>query len=274
MTTIIENIHVETFKRGSKTYFNSSRFFPPEVKKDVYILYGFVRKADNFVDKIPSDEQGFHAFEQSYRKALDGTPSGDTIIDSFIDLMKRKQFHPSWVDAFLKSMEMDLVKGEYDDIGETLEYIYGSAEVIGLFMAKLLDLPEECYHAAKMLGRSMQYINFIRDIHEDLSLGRRYLPLKETPLQHLDHNTLERDPEGFETFMRIHLEMYREWQRQAEEGYSYIPRTYRIPIKTASDMYNWTAEQIRRDPSVTFRKKVKPGKLRIVLQVLKNFIGL
>ena len=269
----LEQIHRTTFKQGSRTYFNSSLFFPREVRRDVFALYGFVRVADNFVDSVPQDPDGFYGFKKAYERALKEGSIGDPIVDAFVELGRRKSFDPVWTDAFLHSMELDLSKKEYNRLEETLEYIYGSAEVIGLYMAKVMDLVPESFPHAERLGRSMQYINFIRDIHEDLSLGRRYLPLKGTPLQHLDHKTLEQDPGGFEKFIRIHLEMYRDWQRQAEEGYSYIPRTYRIPIKTASDMYNWTAEQIRRDPSVTFKKKVKPGKTRIVLQVLKNFIG-
>jgi 15-cis-phytoene synthase len=274
MNTAIETVHVETFKNGSKTYFNSSRFFPDEVKRDVYILYGFVRKADDFVDRIPSDMSGFYRFKEKYREALAGLPSGDTIIDSFIDLIRRKDLDPEWVAAFLSSMEMDMFKSEYNDIEETLEYIYGSAEVIGLFMARLLGLPAESYYSARMLGRSMQYINFIRDINEDISLGRRYLPLTGTPLETLDQGTPLRDPEGFELFIRFHLQKYIEWQRQAEAGYRYIPRRYLVPIKTASEMYTWTADQIKRNPAVVFEKKVKPAKRRIVLHVIKNFIGL
>ena len=273
MSTSIENVHIETFKNGSKTYFNSSRFFPEEVRNDVYILYGFVRKADNFIDKIPSDMGGFYRFKDRYRKALAGRPAGDIIIDSFVELTRRKVFEPAWADAFIASMEMDLFKSTYDTIEETLEYIYGSAEVIGLFMARLMELPEEAFYPARMLGRSMQYINFIRDISEDLALGRRYLPLTGTPLESLDEGTVYTDPEGFDTFMRIHLQKYREWQHQAEEGFRYIPRRYRIPIKTASEMYTWTAEQIQEHPAIVFERKVKPARSRIIVQAIKNIIG-
>jgi phytoene synthase len=273
MSTSIENVHIETFKSGSKTYFNSSRFFPEGVREDVYILYGFVRKADDFIDKVPSDMGGFYRFKDSYRNALAGRPAGDIIIDSFVELMRRKVFEPAWTDAFLASMEMDLFKSTYDTIEETLEYVYGSAEVIGLFMARLMELPKEAFYPARMLGRSMQYINFIRDISEDLALGRRYLPLSGTPLTALDEATVYTDPEKFTTFMKIHLQKYREWQHQAEEGFRYIPRRYRIPVKTASEMYTWTAEQIQADPAIVFEKKVKPAKSRIIVQAIKNIIG-
>jgi phytoene synthase len=273
MDVALDTIHRQTFRRGSKTYFNSSRLFPPPVKRDVFILYGFVRKADDFVDRVPSDMGGFYRFRESYRNAREGIPSGEIIIDSFVDLSRRTGFDPEWTEAFLCSMEMDLFKSEYNTIEETLEYIYGSAEVIGLFMARVLDLPAASHFYAQMLGRSMQYINFIRDIGEDLTLGRRYLPLAQTPLERLDNTAPLRDPGGFRAFMGYHLRKYREWQAVAERGFGYIPKRYRSPIVTASDMYNWTAEQIRKNPAVVFDRKVKPGKVRIVFHVLKNFLG-
>ena len=79
---------------------------------------------------------------------------------------------------------MDIKKKEYNSLEETLEYIYGSAEVIGFFMAKIIGLSDESLYYAGRLGRSMQYINFIRDIEEDNNLGRRYLVIIE-PLRSL-----------------------------------------------------------------------------------------
>jgi phytoene synthase len=269
----LERIHYTTFKQGSRTYFNSSLFFPKAVRRDVFALYGFVRVADNFVDSVPQDADGFHRFRDAYLKACGGRATGDPIIDAFVELSGRKGFDPAWADAFLHSMELDLSKKEYDRLEETLEYIYGSAEVIGLYMAKILDLSPDSFPHAERLGRSMQYINFIRDIDEDRTLGRRYLPLEGTPLESLDREYVLSHPEQFNGFLRHHLDNYRVWQREAEAGFRYIPRRYLIPIKTASDMYNWTAKTIEEDPMIVFRRKVKPAKGRIWRTVLANTLG-
>jgi phytoene synthase len=270
----IEEIHYTTFKQGSRTYFNSSLFFPRAVRRDVFALYGFVRVADNFVDSVPQDGEGFYAFKSSYQRALQKGPIGDPIIDGFVELSRRKGFDPAWAEAFLHSMELDLTKKEYNRLEETLEYIYGSAEVIGLYMAKVLDLAEASHPHAERLGRSMQYINFIRDIDEDRTLGRRYLPLEGTPLESLERGYVRSHPQEFDQFLRHHLDKYRNWQREAEEGFRYIPRRFLIPIKTASDMYNWTARTIQKDPMVVFERKVKPSKGRIWRTVLANLLGM
>ena len=269
-----EQIHRTTFKQGSRTYFNSSLFFPKAVREDVFALYGFVRVADDFVDSVPQNQEGFYAFKEAYRRAQKQGPIGDPIIDAFVELDRRKSFDPAWTEAFLHSMELDLSKKEYNRLEETLEYIYGSAEVIGLFMAKVMNLEPEAFPHAQRLGRSMQYINFIRDIDEDRTLGRRYLPLEGTDLESLDREYVESHPDQFKEFLRHHLDRYRTWQREAEEGFRYIPRRYLIPIKTASDMYNWTARTIEGNPMIVFQRKVKPAKGRIWATVLANALGL
>jgi len=266
----VTQTHYETFKRGSKTYFNSSLFFPEYIRRDVFALYGFVRVADDFVDSTPQDAEGFYRFTKRYRQAMAGEPSGDTIVDSFVELLRRREFDPKWVDAFLHSMELDLSKRCYDSLDETLEYIYGSAEVIGLFMARIMDLPFRSYESAKLQGRAMQYINFIRDIDEDLSLGRRYLPLDGSSLVKLERDYVSKQADEFCSFVRHHLDLYRRWQAEAESGYHFIPKRYLIPVKTASDMYRWTARRIERNPLVVYTRKVKPPKIRIMLQVFKN----
>jgi phytoene synthase len=266
-------MHRDVFKGGSKTYFNSSLFFPADVRDDVFILYGFVRVADDFVDSVPQQPKEFHAFVDRYRRAFAGEHVDDVIIDSFVDLARRKEFDPEWTDAFLHSMALDLEKQIHATVPEMLEYIYGSAEVIGLYMSQIMGLPPEAHEAAKMLGRSMQVINFIRDINEDNSLGRIYLPISESELPDLQEQSARTRPSEFTSFVRAQLDRYRGWQEEAEAGYRFIPRRYLIPIKTASDMYNWTATQIADDPFVVYRRKVKPSRARIVATVARNSIA-
>jgi phytoene synthase len=215
-------------------------------------------------------EDAFYRFKDAYYHALQGKRSSDIIINAFVDLMHRKSFEHAWVDAFLESMEMDLTKKRYETMEETLHYVYGSAEVIGLMMAKILDLHPESYPFARYLGRSMQYINFIRDIEEDLSLGRTYLPLADSPLERLDFRYVMERQDTFIEFVRTHIGIYRQWQAEAEKGFAYIPKRYLIPIKTASDMYRWTAKRIFHNPLVVFQKKIKPSIPRILFQIATN----
>ena len=199
------------FQQGSRTYFYSSLFFPTNVRRDVFKLYGFVRKADNFVDSVPQNVNGFFKFKRKYEQALTGKTTNDVVIDSFVDLMQRKNFEEKWIDAFFASMEMDLHKTSYETLEETLKYIYGSAEIIGLMMAKTMNLPDESLQHAKHLGRAMQYINFIRDIAEDLQYNRIYFPkeeLEKHKLKNLNYEQTKKNPEGFSNFVEEQLHRY------------------------------------------------------------------
>ena len=261
------------FKGGSKTYYYSSLFFPKNVRKDVSILYSFVRKADDFVDDVPQRVDEFYDFKGSYERALNGGSSGDIVIDSFIDLQERMGFDEGWIEAFLHSMELDIIKNRYETIEELKEYLYGSAEVIGLMMAKILDLPEGSYKSARYLGRAMQYINFIRDIEEDLYLNRQYFPLKDMKkfdLYSLEYEETHVKKDAFKAFVKEQVGRYYDWQDKAEAGFHYIPRRYLIPIKTASDMYKWTARGIMLNPNIVYYKKLKPSKFRIFNNGIRN----
>lgn len=272
---MINKTFYSIFQQGSRTYFYSSLFFPTTVKKDVFELYGFVRKVDNFADSIPQDKNKFKRFTQMYYNALSGEPSDDIVINSFISLQQKKGFEQEWIDSFLSSMEMDFSKQHYETLDDTLRYIYGSAEVIGLMMAKILKLPKQSYPYAQYLGRSMQYINFIRDISEDINLGRCYLPsadMKQFGLKNLDYSYTIDHATQFKEFIRFQLKRYCTWQTNAEQGYHYIPKRYLISIKTASEMYHWTAEQIYKNPFIVYEWKVKPLITRIITTSLINFI--
>ncbi len=261
------------FKKGSKTYFYNSLFFRNAVKDDVFALYSFVRKADDFVDAVPQQTEEFYAFKDAYERALAGQPSGDVVIDSFVELSYRKGFPKQWTDAFLNSMEMDLTKDSYENMEEVDTYIFGSAEVIGLYMSQVLGLPESTHPYAQYLGKAMQYINFIRDINEDLGLGRSYFPrhdYEQFGLTGLTPEEARTNPEGFKGFVRKQIERYSEWQQKAEEGFKYIPKRELIPILNASEMYKWTADRIREDPFIIYRQKVKPSVPRILMTMGLN----
>lgn len=258
------------FKGGSKTYFNSSLYFPEDVRRDVFILYGFARVADDFVDNTPQDECGFTAFCEAWERADCGDLSGDPIIDDFVELSRRRSFESSWTRAFLASMAADLETVAYDRLEQTLAYIYGSAEVIGLYMSRIMGLPDAALPHARMLGRAMQYINFLRDIAEDVELGRRYLPLGDSGLQSLDEAEVRAKPEIFKTWYREQMDLCRSWHAQGALGYGYIPNRYLMPIRTAEDMYLWTIDVLDKDPLQLYERKVKPPLSQIRRRALRN----
>ncbi|WP_393971790.1 phytoene/squalene synthase family protein [Oxyplasma meridianum] len=264
----------DIFRKGSKTYFNSSRFFPDEYRNDVTIFYSFVRVADDLVDKVPQDADGFYHFMDTYMRSLSGGFSGYSVVDDFVSLMEKKGIEPNLVESFFKAMKMDLTKTRYETMAELCDYMHGSAEVIGLIMRRILDLPKVAEEYASLLGRSMQFLNFVRDVREDNELGRMYLPAdsaRKFGLNSLRENDVKGKEEDFSSFIKENLDIFFEWDREARKGFRFIPKRLLIPIITAQNMYAWTARKIFRNPMIVFRNKVKPSKGRILLEIFKNW---
>ncbi len=265
---------VKIFKKASTTFYNSSMFFPEDVRSDVVTLYAFVRIADNFVDNEKPDADGIKEFIKNTKSALRTGKSSDEIIHGFVELSNRKRFETEWINAFLNAMVQDLTVKQYDSYKDLQKYMFGSAEVIGLMMAKILDLPQESERYARYQGEAFQLINFIRDVGDDLARGRVYLPqedLQKFGLKKLSSSI--RIKQAFEDLIQSELDRFFEIQSKAEEGYKYIPKKYLVPIKTASDMFVWTAQEIQKNPSIVLHKQIKPSTKRVKMQFMRNMGG-
>lgn len=267
------------FKKGSTTYYWSSKFFPREVREDVFKLYSFVRVADDYVDQVPADVQQFTALCEGWdaakrdknfntvRRPKDTL--NERVIKNVVDVVRNYKCDPAWIDAFLVSMQADVDGKRYQTLDDTLQYMYGSAEVIGLLMAKILGLPDEALPYARLQGRAMQMINFIRDIAEDNDLGRCYFAAEDlaqfglTDLQKPNETDADKQAK-IAQLICFELERYQAWQTEAEAGFAYIPKRLLGPLRTAVDMYNWTAHEIAKQPLQVYERKLKPTKFRVV----------
>jgi phytoene synthase len=264
------------FRKGSKTFFYATLFFPKKKRKQITSLYAFVRTVDDFVDRIPQDKKGFLNFKELYYKALVGQQVQSSIINQFILLQKDLAFEQVWIDSFFKAMESDLNFNHYQTLRQTEDYMYGSAEVIGLMMSKIMEVVPENYFFAQKLGQAFQYINFIRDLAEDQKLGRSYLPADfyfKFNLKSLTKEEVFSKPEEFKRFFRNQIDYFYSLIDEAKLGFSFIPKRYQKPIKIATNLYLWTASVIYKNPLIVFDKKVKPSKMRLVLETLKIILN-
>lgn len=278
-------IEKEIFRAGSTTYYFSSIFFPKKIKDDVFRLYSFVRVADDYVDAIPAKKSQFKKLRKLWDESINDAAfntevsvSDDVnyrVVKNMVYVTRKYHFEPQWITAFLDSMQADLDLKKYRTLDDTIWYMYGSAEVIGMMMAKIMGLPKKAYPFAMMQGRAMQYINFIRDIAEDNTLGRQYFPaseLKKYNLPNIKKNTAKANPEIFNEFIQAQLQYYELWQSEANRGFNYIPKRIRIPLQTATDMYNWTAIKIAEEPLIVFDKKIKPSKIKVISTALLKIL--
>ena len=168
-----------------KTYYLATLLLPKAKRPFVHALYGFARYADEIVDDLASplsDQEKadlLRAWSSGIIEDLRRGDSSDPIGMALVDTVTRFAIPIEHFEAFIHSMTMDLSVSEYQSYDDLLEYVYGSAAVIGLEMVPILGaLSPEAYGAAEKLGIAFQLANFIRDVGEDLDRGRVYLPIQ------------------------------------------------------------------------------------------------
>ncbi len=274
---MISNNFFNIFRKGSRTFFYSSLFFPPEIRDDVFAFYSFVRTADNFVDVIPQQKKQFINFRKQLFAEISGIPSHNPILSAFVKLSLKYAFKKTWIHSFMAAMESDLHPKKNLTDKKLATYIHGSAEVIGLMLAAIFRLDKAAYPAAKKLGKAMQLVNFIRDIDEDNRLGRIYFTKKDLAtfgLKNLKEKTARNNPLGFEKFIQYQIRKYHRINNHGKKGYTFLPSELLIPVKTATNMYEWTAQQIYQDPFIVYRTKVKPPVSHILYQLGRNSLSL
>ncbi|MCA9369963.1 MAG: phytoene/squalene synthase family protein [Pseudomonadales bacterium] len=263
------------FRKGSTTYFYSSLLFEKDDWQKVATLYEFVRRVDDCVDVVGGqvDTDRLPQLYEEWRGVVGGGESRYRWVNDFHTLSEQVGFEHSWIEAFFHSMFLDLHNTPCHTLKDTQRYMYGSAEVIGLMMNRIVGIHGRTADmCAQLQGRAMQYINFLRDIDEDCGLGRQYIPieiLKKHGLSSLKKDVALRQSEAFYSLMRAEINRYQEWQVQAERGYRYLPFRARLAVSTAARLYNWTARVIQHDPSIVYRLKVKPRKRRVVMTMLQ-----
>jgi 15-cis-phytoene synthase len=173
-----------TTRRYSTSFSIAVRTLSPQVRKAIYSIYGFVRLADEIVDTFHNfnKQELLNKFEKDYYDAIEQGISLNPLLNSFQITVKKYQIPDELIQSFLKSMHADLTKREYINKNELDDYIYGSADVVGLMCLKIfVNGDEEAFNRMKVpamkLGSALQKINFLRDLKNDVeNLNRRYFP--------------------------------------------------------------------------------------------------
>lgn len=168
----------------STSFSLACKLLSPKIRADIYSIYGFVRYADEIVDSFDEYDQRIllNEFEASYYKAYERKISINPILNAFQHVVHKYQIEDHLIQAFLKSMRMDLSKKDYNSYEDYKAYIYGSADVVGLMCLKVfVNGDQEKYIALKdssmKLGSAFQKVNFLRDLKDDSErLARSYFP--------------------------------------------------------------------------------------------------
>ena len=264
-----------------KTYYLATLLLPPGKRPFVHALYGFARYADEIVDDLAStlteDEKSLalHNWGQGVLSDIKEGKSHDHIGAALVDTVNRFAIPINYFEAFLKSMTMDLTVTEYHTYEDLMEYVYGSAAVIGLQMVPILGaLSPDAYIAAEKLGIAFQLANFIRDVGEDLDRGRVYLPITELQAHGVTREMLEErvlTPQ-IKSALKFQIARVRDLQEQATPGIKLLSPESRACIEAASELYCGIVDEVEKIDYQIFRKRAKTSTRRRIKVALPAYL--
>jgi 15-cis-phytoene synthase len=247
-----------------KTYYLATLLLPKAKRPYVHALYGFARYADEIVDDLAStltDEQKAEhltTWGQGVLADLRSGVSHDPIGMALADTVARFKIPIEYFDSFLHSMTMDLTVTEYQTFSDLMEYVYGSASVIGLQMVPILGpLSLDAYPLAEKLGTAFQLANFIRDVGEDLDRGRIYLPLEELQSHGVTWEMLNerKTTPQIRAALKEQIARVRQLQRESDEGINLLEPSSRPCIQAASELYCGIVDEVEKIDYQIFDKR-------------------
>lgn len=258
MKSLFDTISFECSKNVTSAYstsFSSAvKMLAPTIRQDIYNIYGFVRFADEIVDSFHDydKENLFEMFQKDLNAALQNKISLNPILNSFQHTVHKFQIPNSLIASFMKSMKMDLIKSKYETVAEYNEYIYGSADVVGLMCLKVFvngndEKYKELEQPAMRLGSAFQKVNFLRDLKADYDeLNRTYFP--NTDLTKLNEESKN--------------QIIKEIEADFEAGYQGIvnlPLEAKFGVYTAYIYYKKLLSKLKKTPSA----EIKNTRIRV-----------
>ncbi|MDQ1653485.1 MAG: 15-cis-phytoene synthase [Cryptosporangiaceae bacterium] len=254
-----------------KTYYLATLLLPPAKRPHVHALYGFARYADEIVDDLdtnPSEAiraDRLAAFTARVSTDLAAGHSAHPIVRALIHTMGTWEIPPGYVESFLASMRMDLTIAGYATYDALMEYVYGSAEVVGLQMLPILEHPgiprEQAEPFARNLGVGFQLANFIRDVGEDLRRGRVYLPQEDLDSFGVERSRLARGvvDAPIRRLLRFEIDRARSVLDAASPGIELLHPASRDCVRTAFVLYGGILGEIERRDYQVLTQRVSVG---------------
>ena len=236
-------------QRYSTSFSLGTKLLGNGIRMHIYNIYGFVRFADEIVDTFHSFDKKLllQKFEEDLEHALEHKISLNPILNSFQHTVHKFNIQRDLIQAFLKSMKTDLYKHTYKTDLEYKEYIYGSADVVGLMCLQVFvegnqEVYDKLKSAAISLGSAFQKVNFLRDLDADFkNLDRTYFP-------NLDISDFDERSK-----MKIIDEIENDF-KQALFGIYKLPKNSRLGVYTAYSYYHELLMKLKNTPSVKIQK--------------------
>jgi phytoene synthase len=240
-------------KRHGRTYYLATRLLPSWKRRHVHALYGFTRYADDIVDRTegasPAERAArLTAWSDRFVAGLHGAEVDDPLLPAVLHTIAVFDLDPADFSSFLRSMAMDLTVTSYSTYDDLLDYMEGSAAVIGTMMLPILGSrdPAAAREPARQLGLAFQLTNLIRDVAEDLDRGRTYLPDEHLDAFGITRADLEqrRATPKIKTLIEYEVGKAREHYRAAAPGIPLLNPGSQACMRTAFHLYGGILDEV------------------------------
>lgn len=175
----------EVTRREAKNFYYAFRLLDPARRNAIYAVYAFSRRADDAVDSVEEknvSEEEARSKLDGLSRLLRGEAPEDPLSPALMDTIERFRIPVKHFSELLLGMEMDLEKKRYETFEELYTYCFRAASAVGLICIEIFGYSEDAeavHRHAEELGIAMQLTNILRDVREDMTLGRIYLPSED-----------------------------------------------------------------------------------------------
>ncbi len=253
-------------RKYSTSFYLSSLLFSKNIRNAIFTIYGFVRLADEIVDTFHEydKETLFKTFETDTYLAIKHGISLNPVLHAFQKTVHEYNLDTAFIEAFFKSMHFDLHKKSYTTTHEINEYIYGSAEVIGLMCLRVFCNSNQEFEKLKQpaikLGAAFQKVNFLRDLHNDIAtLQRMYFP---NLLHHEFTETVKQE---------IITDIANDFN-EAYKGITLLPRNSQLAVFTAFLYYKTLLNTLQQTPAQQIaHKRIRVNNIKKILLICKAY---
>ena len=225
-------------RRHDPTYYLATRRLPAPVRPATYALYGYVRTADQLVDgpRRPATPEARRAALDAWEAQLDAPTH--PVVQALNDAARRHDLPLSELRTYMGSMRVDCEEPVRIETWEQLQdYMDGSAGTVGRIMAPLLGLPPRHHADLGRLGVAFQLANFIRDVREDRSLNRIYLPAEDRERFGVSDDDLTTSSPQLRALLTHEAERARALFAAARPAVAAAPASVRPGVRLAIGLY-------------------------------------
>jgi phytoene synthase len=271
----------QTARTHAKSFYFSAQFLPREKRQAIYAVYALCRHVDDAVDaRAVHDSEGAREAVAAWQSDLDRVFQGERlsspVLLAWSDMLTRYTIKQELPLELMRGVLMDTHIKRYETWEDLRLYCYRVASVVGLMVTEIFGYARaETLRYAESLGTAMQLTNILRDVGEDLRVGRVYLPQED--LRRFDYSEAElRRGEvnaRFVSLMRFEIERARSLYREAERGIPFLHRDARFTVLLAARIYARILNRIEDNLFDVFSHRAHlsfAGKVRLVPRIWRE----